>query len=69
MKRVLWISRHQMTAEQRSDLERVIGEAVELHPWTETVEDLEDLRRTAEESRSLPLPTAAGSRSSGWNWR
>ena len=43
MKRVLWISRHQMTAEQRSDLERVMGEAVELRPWTETVEDLTEL--------------------------
>lgn len=28
MKRVLWISRHQMTVEQRSDLERVMGEEV-----------------------------------------
>ena len=38
-KRVLWISRHTMTAAQRADLERVMGGAVELTPWTDTVED------------------------------
>nr|WP_140397532.1 hypothetical protein [Flavonifractor sp. An135] len=53
MKRVLWISRHQMTAEQRSDLERVIGEAVELHPWTETVEDLVELHPWTETVEDL----------------
>lgn len=53
MKRVLWISRHQMTAEQRSDLERVMGEAVELRPWAETVEDLEDLRPELERADAV----------------
>lgn len=53
MKRVLWISRHQMTAEQRSDLERVMGEKVELRPWTATVEDLADLRPEVERADAV----------------
>ncbi len=53
MKRVLWISRHQMTEEQRSDLERVMGEEVELHPWAETVEDLADLRPEVERADAV----------------
>ena len=53
MKRVLWISRHQMTAEQRSDLERVMGEAVELPPWTKTVENLAELRPEVEQADAV----------------
>ena len=53
MKRVLWISRHQMTAEQRSDLERVMGEAVELRPWTKTVENLAELRPEVEQADAV----------------
>lgn len=53
MKRVLWISRHQMTTEQRSDLERVMGEGVELRPWAETVEDLADLRTEVERADAV----------------
>lgn len=64
MKRVLWISRHEMTAEQRADLERVMGEEVELCPWRETVEDLVDLLPELEQSDAvaavLPVEHLAG---------
>ena len=43
MKRVLWISRHQMTREQRQDLEEVLGDTVALVPWTDTVHQIEVL--------------------------
>lgn len=43
MKRVLWISRHQMTREQREDLEEVLGDTVALVPWTDTVHQIEAL--------------------------
>ena len=42
--RVLWISRHTMTEEQRADLERVMGGPVELTVWSDTVENLQDLQ-------------------------
>ena len=44
MKTVLWISRHPMTGAQRDDLARVMGDAVRLVEWKETVEDLDALR-------------------------
>lgn len=43
MRKVLWISRHEMTAAQLSDLERIMGDAVELVPVRETVTDLQKL--------------------------
>ena len=43
MKRVLWVSRHQMTQEQRADLERVMGGPVELVCWRDTVGDAREL--------------------------
>ncbi len=43
MKRVLWISRHQMTSDQRYDLEQVLGDQVVLIRWTETVETVSTL--------------------------
>lgn len=43
MKRVLWISRHQMTREQRGDLEEVLGDTVALVLWTDTVHQIEAL--------------------------
>ena len=43
MKRVLWISRHEMTPEQFQDLERVMGEPVTLLPWRETVSRASEL--------------------------
>ena len=39
MKKVLWISRHEMTVPQRRDLERILGGGVELVPWRDTVRD------------------------------
>ena len=43
MKRVLWVSRHQMTGEQFADLERIMGGPVELIPWRDTVRDVTEL--------------------------
>ena len=43
MKRVLWVSRHEMTGAQFSDLERVLGGPVELLPWRDTVRDPAEL--------------------------
>ena len=43
MRKVLWISRHQMTPSQLSDLERIMGDGVELVPVRETVTDLQKL--------------------------
>ena len=43
MKKVLWISRHQMTLEQLEDLETVLLDEVTLIPWTDTVQRVEDL--------------------------
>lgn len=42
MKKVLWVSRHEMTPEQRADLDRVTGGA-ELLLWRETVTDAAQL--------------------------
>lgn len=44
MKQVLWVSRHEMTPSQRSDLEQIMGGPVELLPWRETVRCVEELR-------------------------
>lgn len=43
MKQVLWVSRHEMTQAQRSDLERIMGGPVKLLPWKETVSRAEEL--------------------------
>ena len=43
MKTVLWISRHEMTAEQLTDLERVLGGPVRLLPWRDTVRSLSEI--------------------------
>ena len=39
MKKVLWVSRHEMTPEQRADLDRIMG-GTQLLPWQETVTDV-----------------------------
>lgn len=59
MKRVLWISRHQMTAPQLVDLESVLGDTVELLPWTDTVEHVEKLLPQVEAADAVAavLPT------------
>lgn len=43
MKKVLWISRHQMTPQQLADLERIMADRVEVCPYKETVSDIETL--------------------------
>jgi len=43
MKTVLWVARHQMTAEQFHDLERIQGEPICLSPWKNTVQRIGEL--------------------------
>lgn len=43
MKKVLWVSRHEMTAEQKADLDRIMGGEARLLPWKETVRDIQAL--------------------------
>ena len=44
MKKVLWVSRHEMTEAQKADLDRVMGGGAELIPMRETVRDVAVLR-------------------------
>lgn len=44
MKKILWISRHYMTREQFSDLERVVGERIELICLDKTLNNMDDLK-------------------------
>ncbi|MBR0281322.1 MAG: hypothetical protein IJQ81_06985 [Oscillibacter sp.] len=64
MKRVLWISRHEMTPAQRADLERALGGPVALSVWADTVEDLSALRPAVAEADAvaavLPLNLLSG---------
>ena len=53
MKRVLWISRHQMTEEQWADLERAMGDRVELTVWPDTVENLMALKPEVERADAV----------------
>lgn len=59
MKRVLWVSRHCMTGEQRADLERIMGGPVELLPWRDTVRDAAELAHALDQADAaavvLPL--------------
>ena len=48
-KRVLWVSRHEMTPCQFADLERVLGGPVELVHWKDTVRSPEDLREALQD--------------------
>lgn len=48
MKKVLWISRHQMTKEQRADLEHIVGESVEMMQWSDTVKQIQQLQPAVE---------------------
>lgn len=43
MKKILWISRHVLSNDQRSGLERLIGGSFELIWWKENVEDMAEL--------------------------
>ena len=40
MKSVLWISRHQMTNDQLSDLERIAQDDINIMQWKDTLTDL-----------------------------
>ena len=53
MKKVLWISRHEMTPAQRADLERVMGGPVELLPWRDTVRQAAALAPAIAESAAV----------------
>lgn len=57
--RVLWISRHTMTPEQYSDLERIADGPVELIPWTDTVKEAAELEGAIEKADLIAavLPT------------
>ena len=48
MQKILWISRHVLTDDQRAGLERLCGGAFELVWWKENVEDLQLLASAAE---------------------
>ena len=61
MKKVLWVSRHEMTAEQRADLDRVMGGA-ELLPWKETVTDIAQLLPLLEQADKKPVLRAVSER-------
>ena len=58
-RRVLWVSRHSMTEDQRQDLERIMGGPVELDTWSDTVQDVEELRPRLREADAVSavLPT------------
>ncbi|OUQ43214.1 hypothetical protein B5E65_05420 [Gemmiger sp. An120] len=44
MKKVLWVSRHQMTPEQLADLERVMQDQVELLQYKDTLKTVDELK-------------------------
>lgn len=53
-KKVLWISRHLLSQEQRADLERALCAPVQVVPWTDTVRDMEDLRPALDQADAVP---------------
>ena len=63
MKKVLWISRHEMTAAQKADLDRVMGSETRLLPWAKSVDRLEELVPLLQEADAaaavLPLELLA----------
>ena len=52
-KKVLWISRHLLSQEQRADLERALCAPVQVVPWTDTVRDMEDLRPALDQADAV----------------
>ena len=64
MKKVLWISRHEMTDAQRADLERIMEGPVDLTLWRDTVRDVSTLAPAVERADAvaavLPLELMAG---------
>ena len=63
IKTVLWISRHEMTDDQLSDLERIMEGPVRLFPWRDTVLDVSALlpavKRADAVAAVLPLELMA----------
>lgn len=59
MKNVLWISRHEMTTEQKRDLERGLASPVTLHSWKNTTENLKVLEPLIQKADAIAavLPT------------
>jgi hypothetical protein len=55
MKQVLWVSRHQMTEAQQTDLERIMGGAVHLLPWRDTVQDVSCLQPMLQEADAIAV--------------
>ncbi len=53
MKTVLWISRHAMTEPQLRDLARVLGDAVQVLPYTQTVKQADVLRPLIEQADAI----------------
>lgn len=54
-KRVLWVSRHEMTDAQFHGLELALGGPVELICWKDTVTDLEALRSASQDADALAV--------------
>lgn len=53
MKTVLWISRHAMTEPQLRDLARVLGDTVQVLPYTQTVKQADVLRPLIEQADAI----------------
>lgn len=53
MKKVLWISRHTMTEPQYRNLVQVLGDEVQLLPYTETVKRVDVLRPLIEQADAI----------------
>ena len=51
--KVLWISRHLLSQDQRADLERALCAPVQVVPWTDTVRDMEDLRPALDQADAV----------------
>lgn len=54
MKKILWLSRHTMTLEQRADLERIYGE-VEVKTFDQTVASWKDVVAAGEDCEVLAV--------------
>lgn len=53
MKQVLWISRHEMTPAQLTDLERIMGGPVQLLLWSDTVRNISELEPLVRKSDAV----------------
>ena len=58
MKKVLWISRHEMTTAQLSDLERIMGGTVKLLCWKENVRNVTELMPLIEQAAAIAADRA-----------